>query len=201
MCSIDCEDCSKCTCTPLQLEFYFEEWNGCHVNFAQAKVEKKDLLRTIEDEEALIMKTREQGERPLKRPETIADMERLWKPTVKVEDLETHLDYMKDDLLNKKAAEYSATMELFEHALVKRVKFTYELIKYDTSKKYQLDKKKFCRELRTLADVALNGKKQEVNFYGMFAAALYYQCHKFGMIHSKELPFKVSLNSLPFPSE
>ena len=54
-------------------------------------------------------------------------------------------------------------------------------------------------EMFTLADVAL--RKQEVNFYGMFAAALYYQCHKFGMIHSKELPFKVSLNSLPFPSE
>ena len=52
-------------------------------------------------------------------------MVRLWKPTIKVEDLETHLDYF--DLLNKKAAEYSATMELFEHALVKRVKFTYEL--------------------------------------------------------------------------
>ena len=193
MCSkFPCDACQWCTCTPVNLEFSFDEENELHDAFKKAKIERKIHLRKIEDLQKAV-----KDQKIEKVPPNIGEMPNLWNPRANAAIIEENLEFLHEDTFNKRSVEYEAFMNLLKNELVERVTTTAENLKFGNCAKLSncaLDREKYCPQLKALISATEN--EHEIFFFGSFAEALYRQCQQFGLVKdSTKLPFKVSCNS------
>ena len=200
MCSRSlCDFCQWCTCTAVNLEFYFDGENKLHEAFKEGKIERKIHMRRIQDLQNAIQE--QKTEKP-EVPPIISEINNLMNPSVNTAQMEESLEYLHEDSYNKEYVEYKALMDLIKGGLVERVTTTVENLTFGNCASLSecaLDREKYCHQLKALT--AATQSEREVFFYGSFAGALYRQCHQFGLVKdATKQPFKVGCNSIPISS-
>ena len=188
MCSNECDSCQWCTCTVINLEFYFDKENKLHDAYKQAKIDRKVHLRKIED----LQKALE--EKP-EVPSVYGEMHNLWNPCVNKAQMEEHLVFLHERTYNRKSAEDGALKDMIKDGLVERVTTTVEQLKFGYCWT-ELDREKYCHQIKALETARQND--HEIFFFGPFAGALYKQCQQFDLVkQTADVPFKVGCNSVP----
>ena len=191
MCSkFPCDACQWCTCTPVNLEFFFDEENELHDAFKKAKIERKIHLRKIEDLQKAV-----KDQKIEKVPPNISEMPNLWNPRANAAIIEENLEFLHEDTFNKRSVEYEAFMNLLKNELVERVTTTVERLKFGYCWT-ELDREKYCHQIKALETARQND--HEIFFFGPFVGALYKQCQQFDLVkQTADVPFKVGCNSVP----
>ena len=197
-----CDTCQFCTCTVVNLEFYFDRENKLHDAFKKAKIDRKIHMGRIEDLQKAVEKRK--TEKP-DVPPIYSELHHLWDPPVNTAQMEEHLDFLHEDTYNKRSAEYGVLMDMVKNGLVERVTTTVENLKFGNCASLSncaLDRERYCHQLKALTAAAEN--ENEIFFFGSFAGALYKQCQQFGLVlttpNTTKLPFKVGYNSIPVSS-
>lgn len=195
MCStFPCDACQWCTCTPVNLEFSFDEKNELHDAFKKARIERRIHQRKIRDLQKAV---KEQKTERLQVPSNISEIHNLWNPRANTAVIEENLEFLHEDAYNKRSVEHEAFMNLLKDELVQSVTTTAENLKFGNCAKLSncaIDRERYCPQLKAL--IAATENEHEIFFFGSFAEALYRQCQQFGLVKDgTKLPFKVSCNA------